>query len=356
VKKLLSQSGSGEIDEIMQWPSEDEAEVEPPATAALTTTAAAEAAAQAGFAALVAARGDLLAARADAARGDDDEAATVEEAERAFAAAARASPALAAAQAAALERGAAPAAVAAPLTAAAPSTPAAPPAPPATPPRSSAGVAFRPTPRGRKNPKPPAALAARPGGFAGPGRPLLVSPSAALSSEEEAAGEGGLDEDALLEAQAVSSAVAQAHAAAREMAGSETHSSFAGGLGVRRSSSSSLLAASGAVARALPRGLLVFRRRWLAVLLPLLLALWAVLPPDLKLHAAALLAPFVTDNAFTAPAAAATAQKVIAQSFGGGPHPWAGRVAVVTGCTAGGLGAETAAVLAGVGGLQVGRK
>ena len=165
--------------------------------------------------------------------------------------------------------------------------------------------------------------------------------------------DGGLDEDALLEAQAVSSAVAQAHAAARELVGSETHTSFAGGTGIRRNSSNSLLAASGAVVSVLPKSMVLLRHRWLAVALPLLLALWVLLPSALKSHSLAFLAPFLLDNAFLSPTAARTAQKVLTQSFSGGPHPWQGQVAIVTGCTMGGVGADTAAALAGVGGMQV---
>jgi short-subunit dehydrogenase len=35
------------------------------------------------------------------------------------------------------------------------------------------------------------------------------------------------------------------------------------------------------------------------------------------------------------------------------PPPWTGKVAIVTGCTLGGIGAQTAAVLAGKAGLWV---
>ena len=243
---------------------------------------------------------------------------------------------------------------------------------PSAPQAGAPAMTFRPAPKKRKSSRPPikrAVMVDPPsasvvngaesgGGAAGREESIGEGPVQSISTKEEKGNnnpdeDGGLDEDALLEAQAVSSAVAQAHAAARELAGSETHTSFAGGTGIRRNSSNSLLAASGAVVNVLPQSMAVLRHRWLAVVLPLLLALWVLLPSAFKSHALAFVAPFLLDNAFLSPTAQRTAQKVLTQSFEGGPHPWQGQVAIVTGCTMGGVGADTAAVLAGVGGMQV---
>ena len=88
----------------------------------------------------------------------------------------------------------------------------------------------------------------------------------------------------------------------------------------------------------------------LALLLPLSITLWSVFaPPLLKGHVDAFIWPFILDNAFTAPDALEVAKLAVVN----GQHPYSGHIAIVTGCTVGGLGAHTAAILAGVANMTV---
>jgi len=97
---------------------------------------------------------------------------------------------------------------------------------------------------------------------------------------------------------------------------------------------------------------IVVRRRWLAILPALALLLWATLtPPELRSRCATFFGALVADNALTAPSAEAAADKALASL--GGVHR--DTLAVVTGCAPGGIGAHTAAVLAGFVGALFGK-
>jgi len=121
------------------------------------------------------------------------------------------------------------------------------------------------------------------------------------------------------------------------------------------------------------------KRRYLVLLLPLLLVVWsALLPSGLTSRVSAFGLPFLLDNYLTSPTGAYVTAAILQQSSSSSSsssslsslsiaslsqdeqgtrplvlHPYSGKVAVVTGCSLGGIGFETAASLAGQVGMVV---
>lgn len=70
-------------------------------------------------------------------------------------------------------------------------------------------------------------------------------------------------------------------------------------------------------------------------------------------HLKAFLLPFLHDNALTSPNSENVLADIMSRHFPSAPHPLKGQVAIVTGCTLGGIGAHTALLLAGRVGMTV---